>query len=190
MFAVVFAPSPKSSLMRSIMWSARLTNAGTGSPTLSRNSGMSLTGPKYATRPWVRNMTLSKSARTDDDGWWMTATTARCCRTAMSLMLLITLSAEVASRPEVGSSRKRIEGSATSSVAIEVRRRSPPETPRMSTLPTLESWTRVRPRSVMTDLTRRAFSARETLPGMRKSAEYSMFSLTVSEPRSASSCIT
>lgn len=46
-----------------------------------------------------------------------------------------TLRALNESSPDVGSSRKRTEESATSSVAIETRLRSPPDIPRMVSSP-------------------------------------------------------
>ncbi len=47
----------------------------------------------------------------------------------------MSVSAEVASSPDVGSSRKSTEGAVTSSLATAVRLRSPPEIPRMPMLP-------------------------------------------------------
>ena len=120
----------------------------------------------------------------------MDATIVRCCVRARSRIIDITWNDAAESSPDVGSSRNISAGDDTSSTPIDTRRRSPPDTPRMITFPTLESATRSSPRSVITRSTRSPFSALDTEPSIEKSAEYLRFSRTVSAPSSASSCIT
>eukprot|EP00965_Chrysotila_dentata_P106074 3503464-Pleurochrysis_carterae.AAC.2 len=73
-------------------------------------------------------------------------------RFAYSLSLSMTTWAVNESRPDVGSSQKRSAGSVSSSVAMQSRLRSPPETPRDSTalaLPTTVLAQRLKPRIEM-----------------------------------------
>ena len=65
------------------------------------------------------------------------------------------LTAVKESRPEVGSSRTRMEGSMTSSMPMVTRRRSPPEIPRMPLVPpTCDPATACKPSSSSTPSTR------------------------------------
>lgn len=100
-----------------------------------------------------------------------------------------TFPAVLASKPVVGSSRKRRRGSVTSSRPSIVRFFSPPEMPRTSSVPMSESAQASRDNSRIASSTMARFasgvSARE---GRRSSAENCKVSRTVSVPRSDSCC--
>lgn len=110
--------------------------------------------------------------------------------TAMDLSMLQTCSAAAESSPEVGSSRISTAGSWITSTPMLTRRRSPPETPRMLSLPMRDAATWVNPSSTIRASTRASFSAMGTTEGSRRRAEYSNVSRTVSMGKSASSCMT
>ena len=65
--------------------------------------------------------TLSKRAQSSLLGWWMVSAMA-CPARAIALSRCITPKAEAESRPDVGSSRRRMAGRLTSSTASERRR--------------------------------------------------------------------
>lgn len=85
------------------------------------------------------------------------------------------LNALNASRPEVGSSRKRIDGLVTSSIPTDTRLRSPPLIPRTSSSPILLFLHASSPSSAITVFTRFSFSATDTERGNRSLAEYYVF---------------
>jgi len=86
-------------------------------------------------RPWYMTLPLANTrirlivSRSRKLGWWIVSRTVRWCVTAIWESICITCSAEVLSRPEVGSSRNNTDGSWIKSTPIETRRLSPPDTP-------------------------------------------------------------
>mmetsp|Transcript_13795 Transcript_13795/g.42741 ORF Transcript_13795/g.42741 Transcript_13795/m.42741 type:complete len:208 (+) Transcript_13795:1400-2023(+) len=121
-------------------------------------------------------------------GEWITAATVRRCFSAMSRRILQSLVAETESRPDVGSSRKRIFGSATSSRPTLTRFRWPPEMPRSNSSPIIECWTCVRPSVQSTSMTFSRFISVVQFAGSRMLAENVMLSRTVSSRSMMSSC--
>ena len=73
---------------------------------------------------------------------------------------------------------------------MATRLRSPPEMPRMTSLPTHVSAAATRPRSAMTSSTARFFSSRGTSGPRRSCAANMSVSRTVDKAKSASSCST
>mmetsp|Transcript_33937 Transcript_33937/g.101267 ORF Transcript_33937/g.101267 Transcript_33937/m.101267 type:complete len:140 (-) Transcript_33937:860-1279(-) len=84
--------------------------------------------PKYATFPSARSMSLSNPKNTADDGWWMLVMMVLPARLARRSRMRMSATAEVESRPEVGSSSSTMDGSVRSSEPMLTRFFSPPET--------------------------------------------------------------
>mmetsp|Transcript_4795 Transcript_4795/g.9508 ORF Transcript_4795/g.9508 Transcript_4795/m.9508 type:complete len:274 (-) Transcript_4795:450-1271(-) len=124
-------------------------------------------------------MRLSNMWKMSEDGWWIVATTVRPAA-ARLLSVWTTLKAVNVSRPEVGSSRNRMEGSVMSSIAIAVLFLSPPEIPpRSPGFPMTVSAHRCRCRILMTFSTRDIFSSIDMAVGRRSLADMKMTSRTV-----------
>mmetsp|Transcript_3106 Transcript_3106/g.7466 ORF Transcript_3106/g.7466 Transcript_3106/m.7466 type:complete len:294 (-) Transcript_3106:120-1001(-) len=119
----------------------------------------------------------------------MVDTTVRPCF-ARTLRATITFCAWNESRPLVGSSRKMSDGSDTSSVPMFTRLRSPPDTPRTKSFPTLVCCTSRSPSSEMMLVTRSSFCCCDMDRGNRSVAEKAMVSRTVSSGKKRSSCST
>mmetsp|Transcript_13941 Transcript_13941/g.43555 ORF Transcript_13941/g.43555 Transcript_13941/m.43555 type:complete len:245 (+) Transcript_13941:1237-1971(+) len=135
-------------------------------------------------------MTLSKRAKISDDGWWIVHTHSRACETAMSLSISIVECAPYESSPDVGSSRKMIEGSVTSSTPIAVRFFSPPESPLTYSLPTNVSAHVESRRLSSISSTIPSLLARGSARGRRRYAEKRSASRGVVKGSNASCCIT
>mmetsp|Transcript_7125 Transcript_7125/g.18220 ORF Transcript_7125/g.18220 Transcript_7125/m.18220 type:complete len:325 (+) Transcript_7125:124-1098(+) len=125
-----------SSLVRTCMnkKSAGFAYCGQGKPAVAKWVTASTAPPLKTTCPSKSSMRLSNKAKMSDDGWCMVQTIVLCVLWAKSLMILTSKWALKASRPLVGSSRKRIFGSRTTDMATAQRFRSPPLRP--FTLPT------------------------------------------------------
>mmetsp|Transcript_15970 Transcript_15970/g.20875 ORF Transcript_15970/g.20875 Transcript_15970/m.20875 type:complete len:107 (+) Transcript_15970:567-887(+) len=80
------------------------------------------------------------------------------------------------SNPEVGSSKNKIDGLMTSSLATATRLRSPPEIPRRVAPPTTECCTLSNPRSCKVACTNEWTCSSEILCGVLRRAAYQMFS--------------
>mmetsp|Transcript_27900 Transcript_27900/g.78876 ORF Transcript_27900/g.78876 Transcript_27900/m.78876 type:complete len:152 (+) Transcript_27900:1097-1552(+) len=123
----------------------------------------------------------------ENRGWWMTMMLDsprlhRCLRPSS------TVREAVASRPEVGSSRKRTLGWATSSMPMLTRFLWPPLIPRFSTLPTTEFMTSVSCSSSAVPSTICLRSRLECDLGSRTCAAKERFSCTVRSSCTVSSC--
>mmetsp|Transcript_37558 Transcript_37558/g.117658 ORF Transcript_37558/g.117658 Transcript_37558/m.117658 type:complete len:247 (-) Transcript_37558:1119-1859(-) len=119
------------------------------------------------------------SSKSERRGWCSTAQTAIPCD-ARPTRHEQSSSAAVESRPEVGSSRKRRDGSAASSTPTLTRLRCPPERPLRATSPMAASLTCVRP-SKSTSRTTHSFSCDAGVSaGSRSRAETQSDSVTVS----------
>mmetsp|Transcript_24758 Transcript_24758/g.80942 ORF Transcript_24758/g.80942 Transcript_24758/m.80942 type:complete len:220 (-) Transcript_24758:566-1225(-) len=134
------ATGVKSLLTRSNTYSATLVSAPGGYPIVPRYSPKRCALPKYATRPMLRIIVLSKSANTDAGGWWIVHATAMLISAAMFFRKVIIRIAEAESTPLVGSSRKRMAGDLTRASATERRRLLPLDSPRVISLPPRTSW--------------------------------------------------
>mmetsp|Transcript_8874 Transcript_8874/g.25791 ORF Transcript_8874/g.25791 Transcript_8874/m.25791 type:complete len:247 (+) Transcript_8874:1479-2219(+) len=133
-------------------------------------------------RPCRSRQSLVKSSKSFRRGWWMAQTMRRSLLCAeMRRRVTPRLSAVAASSPDVGSSRKSMLGFDTSSTAIAVRLRSPPETPRFSPpgLPTSVSAQRCRDSSAITSSTLASMASGGSDDGSRSSAAKRMVSRTV-----------
>mmetsp|Transcript_7214 Transcript_7214/g.21995 ORF Transcript_7214/g.21995 Transcript_7214/m.21995 type:complete len:228 (-) Transcript_7214:231-914(-) len=112
-------------------------------------------------------------------------------RSAKCLSVCITFRALNESSPLVGSSRKMRDGLVTSSVPMLTRFLSPPLTPRFRSLPMYESFTWLKPNSVITAsaFSRRCFSLNFFFGSLRF-AENLICSVTVTSANMLSSCST
>mmetsp|Transcript_1979 Transcript_1979/g.4533 ORF Transcript_1979/g.4533 Transcript_1979/m.4533 type:complete len:201 (+) Transcript_1979:1428-2030(+) len=108
----------------------------------------------------------------------MLRTTIRPCRARLA-RVSTTLRAMLLSKPEVGSSKRITEGAVSSSIAIDSRLRSPPESPRFSESPTRVFRTSERPRSSSTCETRDRSSVSDIASDNRRRAAISSVSHTV-----------
>mmetsp|Transcript_26811 Transcript_26811/g.71857 ORF Transcript_26811/g.71857 Transcript_26811/m.71857 type:complete len:298 (-) Transcript_26811:498-1391(-) len=113
------------------------------------------------------------------DGWCTTAQTvtpwlATCFKHCMSSCAVF------ASSPEVGSSRKMMLGSATSSIATLTRFFCPPEMPRRAAPPTIECWISSSPSRPITLAMKSARTRYDVSRGSRWYAENQSCSFTVS----------
>mmetsp|Transcript_5863 Transcript_5863/g.24862 ORF Transcript_5863/g.24862 Transcript_5863/m.24862 type:complete len:230 (+) Transcript_5863:4245-4934(+) len=129
------ASGVKSLLTKSRMNSAGLVSTGGGNPTFARYAPIFLALPKYATRPMLSTMVLSKPANTLAGGWWIVHTTATFCVAATVCKKLIMRTALAESTPEVGSSRNKMFGCLTSASATDRRRLLPLDRPLVISLP-------------------------------------------------------
>mmetsp|Transcript_86700 Transcript_86700/g.240455 ORF Transcript_86700/g.240455 Transcript_86700/m.240455 type:complete len:433 (-) Transcript_86700:440-1738(-) len=169
--------------------SAGLAYCGQGKPTPPKCGTASAAGPLKTTWPPRRIMRSSKSAKMSEEGWCSVHTTVLLASWAWPFRTLTSKCALKASKPLVGSSRKKICGSRTADMATAVRLRSPPLSP--LTLP------RGSPTGVSahpsnwkifkTCATRSRFIAVAMLPGSVRSAAMVTASRTVCEAMMASS---
>ena len=102
--------------------------------------------------PLSKSHSLSKSLKISEDGWWI-FTTISFPLYVCSLRRLMTFSESEEESPEVGSSRKRTEGSLISSRAMFSLLRCPPEIYLFIAEPTFKSLEASRPRSIRIDMT-------------------------------------
>ena len=178
-----FAPETTSN-----SWSAAFSFGANAKPRASKWAAAAAEGPTYTVRPLgesrMRRSSFSKSACR---GWWMTAQTATPYE-ARRPSAAESSSAAVESRPEVGSSRKMSDGSATTSSPMLTRLRWPPERPRRVASPTTEWRCCVSPRRSITVRTQPSSCARGTSRGSRIWAENRSSSSTVRAVSITSSC--
>ena len=120
-------------------------------------------------------------------GWWTDSTRIIRLVRATDWRQLVSESAVAASRPDVGSSRKRSGGRATSSAPTAVRFLSPPLTPRFFSLPMAVCAQCSRPSCCRVVCTRRSRSSSPSDCGSRNRAANSIVSRTVSAARRRSS---
>mmetsp|Transcript_29132 Transcript_29132/g.71545 ORF Transcript_29132/g.71545 Transcript_29132/m.71545 type:complete len:120 (+) Transcript_29132:1810-2169(+) len=119
----------------------------------------------------------------------MVETTVRA--SAASLVSVCTISlAMYESRPDVGSSRKRIDGRWMSASAMLTRFACPPEMPRISTFPITVLRHVSSPSVPMTSSTRARRCSEVHVIGSVSSAVYISICVTVSSPMSVSNCST
>mmetsp|Transcript_66 Transcript_66/g.278 ORF Transcript_66/g.278 Transcript_66/m.278 type:complete len:272 (+) Transcript_66:2850-3665(+) len=124
------------------MWSAALTNSGTGAPASSKYDEIRDGGPTKQMRPpSPKSTTLSKRQTRAQEGEWIVARTVRCSDSETSTSSCPNCFAAVESNPEVGSSINKAGRSDMNSMAAETRLRWPPETPGLITSPTRLSLT-------------------------------------------------
>mmetsp|Transcript_12322 Transcript_12322/g.36872 ORF Transcript_12322/g.36872 Transcript_12322/m.36872 type:complete len:223 (-) Transcript_12322:43-711(-) len=141
---------------------------------------MSSTEPANSVQPPVRRRTRSsKAEKTVHLGWWITAAMVTPFF-AKARSAWRSSTEDVASSPEVGSSRKSRAGSAQSSMPQLTRFFCPPETPRRRSSPTTVSLTWSRPSISRTRPTKASRSSLETLLGKRMCAAKRKCSWTVS----------
>jgi hypothetical protein len=125
---------------RRMLFSLQASKKRRGAPSTHTYVGIVCPRPlKWSTmpeiRPWYMTLPLANTrirlivSRSRKLGWWIVSRTVRWCVTAIWESICITCSAEVLSRPEVGSSRNNTDGSWIKSTPIETRRLSPPDTP-------------------------------------------------------------
>jgi hypothetical protein len=122
--------------------------------------------PEYTMKPSASTRSLSKPAKTADDGWWIDVTTVL-PESARVRSTFIRATAEVESSPEVGSSSRSTRGSVSSSVPMLVRFFSPPEMSMMGVFAHFcsRSW-------LMVSSTRATFAFSGSESGSRSSAVY------------------
>mmetsp|Transcript_4684 Transcript_4684/g.13774 ORF Transcript_4684/g.13774 Transcript_4684/m.13774 type:complete len:390 (+) Transcript_4684:1715-2884(+) len=175
-------------LTTSIIQSAGFSFSGRGYPLPSKCAAMPATGPTYSVMPPVRRrMRSSKLVNTVQRGWWMTAAMVTPCL-AKALSEDMSSRAEVESRPDVGSSRKRRAGSAASSMPTLTRFFWPPLMPRMRSSPTRVCCTWSRARSSTRRPTNTSTSLRFTLRGSLRCAANLRCSRTVRTGSITSCC--
>eukprot|EP00966_Prymnesium_polylepis_P070851 1646283-Prymnesium_polylepis.1 len=171
------------------MKSAGFELAGRGFPTDSRYAPSADAFPRYANLPPVRKHTLSKPAKTDDDGWWIVQMMPMLTRCAVSLRKCMIDAADAASRPDVGSSRKTTLGFLHSAMPSDSRRFCPPDSPLKNSLPARVCCAPSSPTSFSSSST--ATERSNDVDDGRKSAyAYSRCSRAVRNAHSRSVCVT